>query len=316
MGKSMRETITSPGEDEVRQLLKFLYLGQGSPWLQVKKVETDLTGTLMLGSYASLRGFYPDYIKRLEELVTVEKKEHGLWVTHIDPPHYWHLSDAISKFGFMILAHDAVKEAVKREVRIFCQYNFYSFVFLTKAFLDAISLFLNEELRLGMSGGQIDITKKHFFDKLEQAQGRETLAKQLAGLCNWLSFVKQYRMELIHRRPAQVFGRYVPHSVPPELRVEQLHVPVPPAFISEGEWRKSEEIGQFVDEWLMKSEKIIKVICNDCLSELSKQRGKTSKLRQKRKREVIIVNGEVLCPTICFKVSPKRKRKLTNTLNK
>jgi len=268
----MHEDTMANREKGIEKILKLLYVGRGSPWLQVTRAETNLVGTLMLDSYASLRGFYPDYIKNLEELVTHRKKEYGLWVTYIDPPHYWHISDAIDKFGFMLLAHDALKDALKREVILHCKYNFYCFVFLTKAFLDAISLFLNEELHLGMSGGQVDITKKHFFNKLEQASGREPLAQQLKGFCNWFSLVVQYRIGLIHRRPAQVFGREVPRSAPPELRTHEYHIPLQPSFIIEGGRTKSKEIRQFVSEWLEKSEEIIKIICNDCLSELSKQR--------------------------------------------
>lgn len=263
-------TYESLKEHEIKQLLNLLYMGHGNPWWQLTWEIPDTKGVMMQG-YASLRGFYPDYIGNLDELVTKKRSDGGLTVTYIDPPHYWHLSDAIEKFGFMLLARDALTDAAKREVLPFCQYNFYCFVFLTKAFLDAISLFLNEELHLGMSGGQVDITKKHFFDKLEQASGREPLAQQLSGFYNWLSFIARYRIDLIHRRPAQVFGREVPRSAPPKLRRHELHVPLQPTFISEGGWKKSKEIGEFASEWLKQAEGILKAVCTDCLNELSKQ---------------------------------------------
>lgn len=270
MKKSTRKNMMALEEDEIQQLLKLLYIGQGSPWLQFTKAIKNEKGIMVQG-YVSLRGFYPDYMKNLDELVTKEKKDKwGLTTTYIEPRHYWHLSDAIEKFGFMLLAYDSLKYALKRDVRLLCQYNFYCFVFLTKAFLDAISLFLNEELNLNMSGGQIDLAKKHFFDKLEQVQEREPLTKQLKGFHNWFSYVNQYRVGLIHRRPAWVIGKDVPRSAPPELRTHELHIPLQPDFVGANGWTKSKEIGQFVKEWLNNSEAILKTICSDCLSQLSR----------------------------------------------
>lgn len=270
MMESRYEDLTGLKENEIQQLLKLLYIGQGSPWLRCEKAIRSEKGIMVQG-YTSLRGFYPDYIKDLDELVTKEKKDKwGLTVTYIEPRHYWHLSDAVEKFGFMLLAYDSLNDALERDVRIFCQYNFYCFVFLTKAFLDAISLFLNRELHLGMSGGQVDIAKKHFFDKLSQAQSREPLTKQLTGFRNWLSYVVQYRTGLIHRRPAWVIGKDVPRSAPPELRTRELHIPLQPDFVGANGWTKSKEIGEFVKEWLNNSEAILKTICSDCLSQLSR----------------------------------------------
>jgi len=266
--RELSEDILTDTENRITNILKLIYTGEGSPWLSISQEKR--TGGLLSRGYLNLSASEPDFIQKLNQLVTVEESPDDKEPIRtprvaLKPSYYWHMSDAIDKLGFMVLAYDCIIDAVKRDVRLSCQYNFYCFIFLTKAFLDAISMFLNEEYQLNMPGPSVDITKASFVDKIGQEKQGKVIVKNLAKYRSWLSRVHKYRKGLIHQKPAEVFGKR-----------GEIHVPRLPSFIGEPHFWNSVEIRKLITEWVKNSVEILELICNESILRLFKYQDKLS----------------------------------------
>ncbi len=153
---------------------------------------------------------------------------------------YYLLGDSVDKLGFMEAAreyfvwasgHHRRRQAFQQSGRIVhCRYHFYNFVFHTKAFLDTLSLFLNEELEVGLKGGDIDIAKARFRNRVAASDHAVSVA--LAPYEGWFLEVDNWRRHLIHRHGVPLMTTNVPGLLAlfPDPRVSTFDIfNTPPA---------------------------------------------------------------------------------------
>jgi hypothetical protein len=172
------------------------------------------------------------------------------------------VEDIVEKYSFLMLARDQITayEAITNIDKLFhVKYHTYSFVFMTKAFLDSIAVFINEIYQLGFNGGQIDLKKQSFLESLRTSDAE--LAQIIDRMRAWLDYVVKYRDNLIHRHSLYIGPLpTIPDSMtdPAEqanyIFEEHHYMPVDPTDVEDNMIETQE--GEFIkvtalaDEWL------------------------------------------------------------------
>jgi len=182
------------------------------------------------------------------------------------------VEDIVEKFSFLALAKDQIAEHEKTRdprKRFFVQYFVYSYIFMTKSFLDATAVFINESYGLGFNGGDIDLIRGKFIESLK-AKNRP-LAQKITEKQNWIRLVVTYRNNLIHKhglyvgpiptvpeeitdpREVDQFILKEPHYIPhdPHLLIDHVYDGV------EGEFIK---VASFVEEWIHESFEVFDIV--------------------------------------------------------
>lgn len=172
------------------------------------------------------------------------------------------VEDIVEKFSFLALAQDQITESESRrdrEKKFFIHYHTYAYVFMTKSFLDACAVFLNESYALEQRGSGIALDKQSFINCLDKVN--PDLTKQLHSQREWFKLVVRYRNNLIHKHGLYVGPiPTVPDSLKDPIAVDQ-YILTQPAYIPndpdllidniyngvEGDFIK---VTCFVDEWI------------------------------------------------------------------
>lgn len=175
------------------------------------------------------------------------------------------VEDVVDKFSFLLLAKDQLlghERSVSPDKRFYVKFLVYNYVFLTKALLDSLAVFVNDVFQLGFRGGQIDLKRGMFIDALEQQDS--SLTSKIRSRKSWIDLVVRYRDNLIHRHGLYIgplptvpqsltdsseidhFIMRQPHYMPtdPDLRTNRI------ANGGESEFIK---VQCLVDEWLEES---------------------------------------------------------------
>lgn len=182
------------------------------------------------------------------------------------------VEDIVEKFSFLLLARDqiaALENQTLPDKRFHIKYFSYTFVFMEKAFLDSIAVFINEIYKLGFRGGQIDLKKGSFLEAVRDADAE--LGEAIDSKRNWLDYVVKYRNNLIHRH-----GLYIgPLPTIPEnmadpvkqnnyILQEHSYMPINPDDIEDelidrrdGEFIK---VTCLVDDWLQESLELFDIV--------------------------------------------------------
>ena len=182
------------------------------------------------------------------------------------------VEDIVDKFSFLFLARDqfGVSEQLRDPVKRFlAQYHTYTYVFMTKSFLDACAVFINESYGLGERGNNISLENKSFLDRLEQSN--QALANQLRDRKGWIDLVALYRRNLIHRHGLYVGPiPTVPESITNPEEVDQFilaqpaYMPNNPNFvidkIYEGEEGEFIKVSDIINEWIDTSSEIFHIV--------------------------------------------------------
>ena len=185
------------------------------------------------------------------------------------------VEDIIDKFSFLFLAKDQIahyESQLNWHKRFFVKYFVYTFVFMTKSFLDALAVFINEIYQLGFRGGEIDFKRGKFLNRIS-AKNNE-LGALLSKQQQFIRRVVEYRNNLIHRH-----GLYVGAlpTVPEELDdpkevdlfilKEPHYIPNDPNLLFDDIYggKESEfiKISCFVDDWIRESTQVFDIVLNN-----------------------------------------------------
>jgi len=175
------------------------------------------------------------------------------------------VEDIVEKFSFLALAKDQIAESEARrdpQKQFFVKYHTYSYIFMTKSFLDAVAVFINESYGLKFNGGNIDLGKSHFIESLSTQN--KPLAAEITKRQRWIGQVTKYRNNLIHRHgvyvgpiPTVPESMTDPRAIDLYILEEPAYIPNDPDFVVdkiydgvEGEFIK---VNSLVEEWIQKS---------------------------------------------------------------
>lgn len=106
--------------------------------------------------------------------------------------------DCYGKIGFLFIAKDYIQQ--ENSLRNYTHephYHLYNFIYDTKAFLDAVSVLLNDHYSLGRSGGHIDL--KHYRFRQEIIEEEPLLMNILKKKEKWILDVVKWRESVIHK---------------------------------------------------------------------------------------------------------------------
>lgn len=182
------------------------------------------------------------------------------------------VEDIVEKFSFLDVARDQIKETESRRdpgKMFYTQYHTYAYVFMTKSFLDACAVFINESYGLKQRGSNISLEKNKLIESLENHN--LALAKQLQERQSWIETVVRYRNNLIHRHGLYVGPvPAVPESITDPVAVDEFileqpaYMPNHPDFVIdkvyEGEEGEFIKVVDMVDEWMIKSLEIFNIV--------------------------------------------------------
>ena len=184
------------------------------------------------------------------------------------------VEDLVEKFSFLALARDQISEHEKRRDReklFFVKFHTYSYVYVTKSFLDACAVFLNESYGLKQRRSSIALNKTQLLNSLERVNSG--LANQLREHMSWFQRVVQYRNNLIHRHGLYVGPvPTVPESITDPAAVDRYimeqptYMPNDPDFVTdlvydgiEGEFI---QVSALVDDWINASFEVFNLTLN------------------------------------------------------
>ena len=184
------------------------------------------------------------------------------------------VEDIIDKFSFLFLARDQIashESQLNPHKRFFVKYFVYTFVFMTKSFLDALAVFINELYQLGFSGGKIDFKKGGFLKNITNKDNE--LGNLLSKHQQFIRRVVEYRDNLIHRH-----GLYVGAlpTVPEELvdpkevdlfiLKEPHYIPNNPNLLFDdidgGKECEFIKVSCFIEDWIKESAQLFDIVLN------------------------------------------------------
>lgn len=172
------------------------------------------------------------------------------------------VENIVEKYSFLLLARDQIaglENQTQSDKNFYIKYFSYTFVFMEKAFLDSVAVFINEIYQLGFSTGGIDLNKGKFIRAIREADTE--LGRAISSKQKWLTYVVKYRNNLIHRHglyigPLPTIPEYMVDPVEQYDYIMQEHsyMPINPNDIEddliirqEGEFIK---VTCLVDDWL------------------------------------------------------------------
>lgn len=213
-----------------------------------------------LGKYVIKK---PDYWDKLLEMLYGEGRLRKYAAT---------VEDIVDKFSFLVLAKDQINQheaQLTPQKLFFVKYFTYTFVFMTKSFLDALAVFLNESYGLGFSGGEVDFKKAKFVGSIKDKNN--ALGTAISIKQSWISDVVKYRDNLIHRH-----GLYIgpiptvpeeitdPREVDLFILKEPHYMPNNPGFVTddicEGKEVEFIRVTCLVDDWINQAFQLFDVV--------------------------------------------------------
>jgi len=181
----------------------------------------------------------------LVDFLAWEKLESGVIVVHsLDDNLRHNLKDLVEKLGFVLLSFDILKDNKKKDTALMTlpdeerwkkvrtehkankfrndKYYWYNFIIYTKASLNSIAVTLNSFFAFGFEGGQIDLGKAQFVEKVSSLKGFSNFAKTYG---KWIDKVIEYRDAVIHQKSIDIFGLrhwLIPSRPLTDIELDQL----------------------------------------------------------------------------------------------
>lgn len=182
------------------------------------------------------------------------------------------VEDVIDKFSFLFLSRDQIRHhesLLDASKKFHIKYFTYTFIYLTKSFLDSLAVFVNEIFELGFKGGEIDFRRGKFIEHIRSKH--KTLGELISERRNWIDRVIKYRDNLIHRH-----GLYIGPlpNVPPEIKDEKeidLYILKEPYYLPNdpdltvdvvSETREGDfiKLTCFIDDWINEAANLLDIV--------------------------------------------------------
>jgi Cthe_2314-like HEPN len=182
------------------------------------------------------------------------------------------VEDIVDKFSFLFLSRDKINQYEELQDWSKCFYiKFltYSFIYLTKSFLDSLAVFVNEIFDLGYKAGEIDFKKGKFINSIKNKN--EELGQLIFERHKWINTVVKYRNNLIHRH-----GLYVGPltEIPPYIKdqniitsiilKEPFYLPNNPDLVDDLVHKNREgeliKLSCFIDDWIKESAVLLDIV--------------------------------------------------------
>jgi len=182
------------------------------------------------------------------------------------------VEDIVDKFSFLFLAKDQIlshEMQLNVQKRFYVKYFAYTFVFMTKSFLDSLAVFINEIYQLSFNGGEIDLKKGKFINEIKNKNNE--LYSLLSMKHNFITKVVKYRDNLIHKHGLYVGAiptvpEYLtdPKEVDLFILKEPHYIPNDPNLLFDDIYsgKKGEfiKLSSFVDDWIGESAQLFDIV--------------------------------------------------------
>lgn len=225
-----------------------------------------LMSKVNIGSYTYDLKYEPESLLKLQSILFVNHYTYS----PIDVVLAEHVHNMLVKFGFMWYSHNELKETTKGR-QIPTHYHLSTFIFNSKAFLDAVANILNHFYNLGFEKGSIDLKRKDFINALNKKT--PNLANEFLKQKEWIDFVTFWRDEIIHRKSPLIVYRSPPDktgNAPKDLTVKMTIEPVTLFDCEKEEQRLQKKYGkveqdilEFCHDWIDKADKMLQMVCED-----------------------------------------------------
>lgn len=175
-----------------------------------------------IGSYTYDLKYEPESLLKLQSILFANHYTYS----PIDIVLAEHVHNMLVKFGFMRYSRNELKETIKGR-QIPTHYHLSTFIFNSKAFLDAVANVLNRFYDLGFEKGAIDLKRKDFINALDKKT--PNLVIEFSKQKEWIDFVTFWRDEIIHRKSPLIAYRSPPDETgkaPKDLTVKMTIEPV------------------------------------------------------------------------------------------
>jgi hypothetical protein len=240
-------------------------------------------GSLIVAVKDNYDGKKPDYLATNSYFATFLRNKPPYWEKLLDllyregrlKKYASPVEDIVDKFSFLFLAKDQIsfhESQLNWRKRFFVKYFAYTFVFMTKSFLDALAVFINEIYQLGFNGGEIDFKKGRFINEIKNKNNE--LGSLLSKKQQFITKVVKYRDNLIHKHGLYVGAiPTVPEDIkdPKEVDLfilkEPHYIPNDPNLLfddvyggKEGEFIR---LSCFVDDWISESTQLFHIVLSN-----------------------------------------------------
>jgi len=159
--------------------------------------------TLLCGySYALKAGYKPPTFKKLEELLLPEEIDPNYYINGFEIDNkkmIEQIIDSYGKLGFLFFSRDRIEEMTGSDIcnPIMLYYDVYNFIYDCKAFLDSISVILNDFYHIDKKNGKIDLKWPLF--RCEVVKKQPKFTQTISEYEGWINEVVFWREALIHK---------------------------------------------------------------------------------------------------------------------
>ncbi len=224
-----------------------------------------------LGSYARDLKYEPESLRKLGEVFFDD------YSNPLDINLAEFIRNMIVKIGFMMFARDLLQKTIHGK-QIPTHYHLSTFIFFSKAFLDAVANVLNFHYELGFERGKIDLKLKSFIDKLRNKDS--DLANQISKEDDWIRSVVSLRDEMIHKKSPLIIFYSKADKTGKSPADTTVKMPIEP--VSLFNWEKDEaelkekygkieqDILPFCQIWISKADWLLQLVCEKLLVSVEK----------------------------------------------
>jgi len=192
----------------------------------------------------------------------------GQYIVHKDVELSKLLVNSIKKLGFAQLSYDYAislekENSEQMNTQIQVEYFISNFVYFTKAFHDSVALIINHIGKLGLKGGDIDLKKQIFNQKLVNSN-LVNIKNEVSKNRSWINKVVNWRDELIHRSSNPILTKDDP-TITKDFSLYVSKEPI--SIFGQKQSRKMnlEPISSFCSPWMENNVDLMESVCKDII---------------------------------------------------
>jgi hypothetical protein len=178
------------------------------------------------------------------------------------------LVNSINKLGFIQLSYQYAismenENSTQKNSQIHVEYFISNFIYFTKAFHDSIALIINHIGKLGLKGGDIDLNKKVFTQKLLNSN-LTNIINEISKNMFWIGEVVNWRDELIHRSSNPIITKDDP-GITKDFSLFIYKEPIAIFSNKRIQAKNLIPISTFCIPWIKKNIDLLESVCQDIL---------------------------------------------------